>query len=388
MSKLDEMIKELCPEGVEMVKLGDILDYKQPGPYIVKSTSYDDSYSTPVLTAGQSFILGFTNEDSGIYSASKDNPCIIFDDFTTSFHWVDFDFKIKSSAMKMLFLKSNKALLRYAYYAMTCIGYISVEHSRHWISIYSQFEIPLPPLSIQQKIVSVLDSFTTLIDKMKQEMEKRKKQMEYYREKLLTFKDGECEWKKLGELGHSFNGLTGKSKKDFEKGNSVFVTYSNIFNNPALNMDIPDRVMINEGEKQNVIQKGDILFTGSSETPEEAGMSSVVLKEPNENMYLNSFCFGLRLYNYDFVKPDYMKYLLRSKRIRDSISMTAFGVTRFNINKDKFFKVSIPIPSQKRQSEIVSTLDKFESYITKLEKMIVLRQKQYEYYREQLLTFE
>ena len=102
MRKLFELIEKMCPSGVRFEKLDDILGYEQPGPYIVESTDYDNSYVTPVLTAGQSFILGYTNETKGIYKASKDNPVIIFDDFITSFHWVDFDFKVKSSAMKML----------------------------------------------------------------------------------------------------------------------------------------------------------------------------------------------------------------------------------------------------------------------------------------------
>ena len=102
MSKLQELIKQHCPNGVEYKKLGDILDYEQPTQYIVKSTEYNDSYKTPVLTAGQTFILGNTNEANDIYKANKEVPTIIFDDFTTSFHWVDFDFKVKSSAMKML----------------------------------------------------------------------------------------------------------------------------------------------------------------------------------------------------------------------------------------------------------------------------------------------
>ena len=113
MSRIEEMIRELCPNGVEYKKLGDILNYEHPTKYIVKSTEYDNSYSIPVLTAGQTFILGYTNEDEGIYEASKDHPTIIFDDFTTSFHWVDFNFKIKSSAMKMLRPKTSNVSFRY-----------------------------------------------------------------------------------------------------------------------------------------------------------------------------------------------------------------------------------------------------------------------------------
>jgi type I restriction enzyme S subunit len=102
MNKIETLIKQHCPDGVEFKALGEVLNYEQPTKYLVESTSYDDSFETPVLTAGQSFILGYTNETEGIYQASKETPVIIFDDFTTSFHWVDFDFKVKSSAMKML----------------------------------------------------------------------------------------------------------------------------------------------------------------------------------------------------------------------------------------------------------------------------------------------
>lgn len=126
MSKIEKMIKRLCPNGVERVRLDSLLDYEQPTRYIVNSTEYDSKHSIPVLTAGQSFILGYTNEEDGIYKASPQNPTIIFDDFTTGFHWVDFDFKVKSSAMKMLKLIESKKEnnFRYIYMAMKTIDYI------------------------------------------------------------------------------------------------------------------------------------------------------------------------------------------------------------------------------------------------------------------------
>lgn len=191
MSRLNELIQRLCPNGVELKKLGALLDYEQPTKYIVKSTDYNDSYTTPVLTAGQTFILGYTNETTGIYVATKDNPTIIFDDFTTSFHWVDFNFKIKSSAMKMLRPKVSDVSFRFIYYAMKCINYEPVDHSRHWISKYSQFEIPLPPLDVQNEIVRILDTFTSHAAELQAELQARKEQYEYYRNKLLTFdRDG------------------------------------------------------------------------------------------------------------------------------------------------------------------------------------------------------
>lgn len=194
MSKLDELINDLCPNGVEYVEIGEVLNYEQPTKYIVSSTKYDDNYDIPVLTAGQSFILGYTNEKTGIYRASSEQPVIIFDDFTTSFKWVDFDFKVKSSAMKILTVKDcSISSIRYLYYAMQTIRYIPVDHTRQWIEKYSKLRIPLPPLPVQNEIVRILDKFAELTAEitaeLTAELTARQKQYEYYRDKLLTFKE-------------------------------------------------------------------------------------------------------------------------------------------------------------------------------------------------------
>lgn len=170
--------------------MSDLLDYTQPTKYIVSNTEYSDEYDVPVLTAGQTFILGYTNETENIYNASKDNAVIIFDDFTTAIKWVDFPFKVKSSAMKILTAK-NGVNLRYVYYVMQCIKYDTVEHSRQWISKYSGIKIPMPPVEVQQWIVETLDKFDKLVNDLNEglpaEIEARKKQYEYYRDKLLSF---------------------------------------------------------------------------------------------------------------------------------------------------------------------------------------------------------
>ncbi len=194
LNTIERLIAELCPDGVEFKELEKVLDYEQPSKYIVKSAEYDDSFKTPVLTAGQSFILGRTNEEKGIFEASKNNPVIIFDDFTTSFHWVDFGFKVKSSAMKMIRPKPESEInFRFIYFSMRCIHYKPQNHARHWISKYSKFKIPLPPITIQQEIVKILDTFTKLEAELEAELEARKKQYEYYRSELLTFKERERE---------------------------------------------------------------------------------------------------------------------------------------------------------------------------------------------------
>lgn len=171
------------------------IDYIQPTKFIVNDTKYNDSYDTPVLTAGKTFILGYTNETNGIYNASKESPCIIFDDFTCSMHWVDFSFKVKSSALKILVPKTKEINFKFLYYLMKKIDYKKSEgtHERHWISKYSQQEIIIPDLERQNQIVEVLDNFlkytTSLQEGLPAEIEARRLQYEYYRNKLLTFNE-------------------------------------------------------------------------------------------------------------------------------------------------------------------------------------------------------
>lgn len=137
------------PEGWAVCQLDSIISYEQPTPYIVKSTDYDDKYTTPVLTAGKSFIIGHTNETNGIYEKL---PCIIFDDFTTDSKLVDFPFKVKSSAMKILQVKEN-INIEYIAMFMSITRLIGDTHKRYWISEYSKIEIPIPPKNEQDRIV-------------------------------------------------------------------------------------------------------------------------------------------------------------------------------------------------------------------------------------------
>ncbi|MGF0027906.1 restriction endonuclease subunit S [Streptococcus alactolyticus] len=135
-------------------KLGEIFNYEQPTKYIVKSTEYDDNFNTPVLTAGKSFLLGYTDEISGIKNATVENPVVIFDDFTTDSHYVDFPFKIKSSAMKLLSLNDNSDNFYFMFNTLKNIKYVPQSHERHWISKFSSFVIYKPSQEEQQKIGS------------------------------------------------------------------------------------------------------------------------------------------------------------------------------------------------------------------------------------------
>lgn len=284
----------------------------------------------------------------------------------------------------LFFVMSSQLFKKYLVVALksTTINNLNTE-------IVNNFYIPIPSLPEQQRIVVILNTFTSSIDNLKQQIEQRRKQYEYYREKLLDLEGKEgVEMKTLADLGSFFGGLTGKTKEDFVEGNAKFVTYMNVFSNSALDISQTGTVKIIDGEKQNKIKKGDILFTGSSETPEEAGMSCVVTKELDGDYYINSFCFGIRLNREEQFNLDYLKHILRSSRIRKKIAKTASGVTRFNISKPKFGEVTFPIPSIFEQNRISSILDTFEDSIRNLEEQLKLREKQYEYYRNKLLTFD
>ena len=199
------------------------------------------------------------------------------------------------------------------------------------------------------------------------------------------------EYKTLGEMGKFYGGLTGKSKKDFENGNEVFITYKNVYLNPALDIYPNDKVKIADGEKQRTLEYGDIIFTGSSETPDECGFSSVVTRKTDKKLYLNSFCFFFRLNNPKVLLPDFSKHLFRSSKLRFQIGKTASGVTRYNVSKDKMAKVEIPLPPLEVQCEIVRILDDYTENVTELQRQLVAemtaRKTQYSFYRDKLLTF-
>ena len=148
------------PKGWAICRLEQITDYEQPTNYIVESTDYDISYSIPVLTAGKSFIIGYTNETTGIYS---NLPCIIFDDFTTDSKLVDFPFKVKSSAMKILKVNQNIEI-DYVAIFMSITRLMGDTHKRYWISEYSKLEIPIPPQKEQKRIVSDVHNIFAKLD--------------------------------------------------------------------------------------------------------------------------------------------------------------------------------------------------------------------------------
>lgn len=246
-NKITQLIPDLrFPEFVDdapwkQKELGEFLDYIQPTNYLVNSTSYDDSYETPVLTAGKTFILGYTDETTGIFAENL--PIIIFDDFTTAVQYVDFPFKAKSSAMKILLPKGD-ASIKFFYESIQNINYISGAHQRHWISIFSKIKVPVPKNYLeQQKIASCLSSLDELITVQKEKLELLKNHKKGLMQNLFPQEgetvpkfrfpefENESDWEviKLGEIAQNLDSkripITANQR---EKGNVPYYGASGI----------------------------------------------------------------------------------------------------------------------------------------------------------------
>ena len=177
---------------------------------------------------------------------------------------------------------------------------------------------------------------------------------------------GAWEQRKLGNCGTTYGGLTGKTKEDFGHGNARFIPYTNVFDNPLTDTKRLEAVEIDSS--QNQVAYGDVFFTVSSETPDEVGMSSVWLSD-QEDVYLNSFCFGYR--QDSTFDPHYLAYMLRSSSVRSNLTLLAQGISRFNISKNKVMELSVPVPSAVEQKQL-------GQYFTKLDSLITLHQRKYE----------
>ena len=238
-----------------------------------------------------------------------------------------------------------------------------------------QIKVYLPPLIEQQHIAEILFTMDAHIEKLDQTIEDYKLLKKGVMKKLLTegighteFKETEIgripkEWEvvSLNSLGDTFNGLSGVTKDDFGSG-VPYITYMNIFSNTRIDLNRMDYVDLSKKKKQNKVKYGDVFFTTSSETPEEAGMSSVLLDEVSE-MYLNSFCFGYRLFNFDLLKPEFARFLLRFDYVRKEIQKLAQGSTRFNLSKANVLKIKVALPTIDEQLEIANRLEYFENRV-------------------------
>ena len=384
MSKLSELIQDLCPDGVEYIKIKDIANYEQPSKYLVKCTDYDESYITPVLTAGQTFILGYTNETEGIFCASKENPVIIFDDFTGAFKWVDFPFKAKSSAMKMITAKKG-VLIRYLYHLMGFLNYSSDEHKRLWINRYSEFKVPVPPLEVQREIVRVLDYFTLLTAELTAELTARKKQYEYYRDYLLN-RNINIKTVKLKDIATQMYRGNGIKREQVKENGIPCVRYGEIYTDYGIYFDkcksYTDETLI---ENKKYIEYGDILFAITGESVEDIGKSTAYVGQ--ERCLVGGDILVMK-HNQN---PKYLSYVLSTNNAKKQKSKGKIKSKVVHTNTNSIGEIEIPLPSREVQDKLVDVLDNFETICNDLNiglpAEIEARKKQYEFYRDLLLTF-
>ncbi|GAA8508208.1 restriction endonuclease subunit S [Helicobacter pylori] len=436
MHKIERLLQTLAPKGVEFRKLGDIGEFTR-GNGLLKSDLQDKG--RPVVHYGQihtQYNLSIDKTISYVNDAlfhklkkAKPNDILIattsenVKDVGKSIAWLGNEEIAFSGDMYSYSTNENPKFI--IYYFQTWFFQKEKEKRITGTKVMRIHEndlkkitIPIPPLEIQQEIVKILDAFTELNTELNTELKARKKQYEYYQNMLLDFKDANqnhkdakiktypkplqtllqtlapngVEFRKLGDIGEFYGGLVGKSKKSFSQGNKFYVPYVNVFNNPQLDLNALESVQIGDKEKQNTIQLGDVLFTGSSENLEDCAMSCVVTQKIEKDIYLNSFCFGFRFFDKNLFNPSFLKHFLRDYNFRKNISKVANGVTRFNVSKQLLSQITIPIPPLEIQQEIVKILDQFLTLTTDLlagiPAEIEARKKQYEYYREKLLSFK
>ncbi len=322
----------------DRVKLADVLDYEQPTKYIVESENYDDSFKTPVLTAGKTFILGYTNETDGIF---KDNlPVIIFDDFTTATKYVDFNFKVKSSAMKILKVKKELAEIKYLYYMMQQIVFNASEHKRFWISQYSQLEIPLPPLSIQQQIVNEIEGYQKIIDGAKQVVNNYKP--------TIAIKP---EWEMV-ELGGLYENLDGKrkpvTKSDRTAGIYPYYGASGIVDYVE-DFILDERLLLVSEDGANLLAR-----------------STPIAFSVDGKIWVNNHAHVLKFESYSTQK--FIEYYLNSI----DISMYVTGAAQPKLNQQSLNRITIPLPPIDEQTIIVQKIEEEQALVNANKKLIEL----------------
>lgn len=339
-------------------RLNQVLDYEQPTKYIVETTDYDDSFNTPVLTAGKSFLLGHTNETTGIF---KNVPAIIFDDFTTAFHYVDFPFKVKSSAMKILTTNKDKANLRFLYYRMRKVRIDTELHKRYWISKFSKVEIPLPPLKTQKHIAQILDDAAALRDKTKEllteyDLLAQSIFLEMFGDPVVNPKKWKI--KNLNNISNKITDGTHHSPKLVKQG-YPYVTAKHI---KPMSLEFEaKRTFVDEVAHSEIYSRckpeyNDVFLIKDGATTGVACLNS--FKTPIS--LLSSV--GLIKPNIDFINPTYLVFWFNHNGVKQDLIrrfMSGAAIKRYTISKIKKFQVlTPPIEIQNQFAEKIALIEK------------------------------
>lgn len=353
-----------------MKDLEQCLDYLQPTPYLVESTDYNDEYETPVLTAGKSFILGYTDEKEGIF---KDKlPVIIFDDFTTASKYVDFPFKVKSSAMKILLAKDN-ADIKFVYESMQNLKFEVGVHKRHWISVFSQLQIPLPSTKEQHKIASCLSSLDELIESHNQKLEllkdHKKGLMQNFfpqeGEKVpkIRFEDFKGDWtvRSIEKNIDLISGIALKSNElSVDKSGTPILRGINVTEGQIRHSDEIDKFYLgstSELEKY-LIEKNDIVIGMDGS---KVGKNVALISEQDAGAILIQRVARIKAINCDI---DYLYQHLLSDSFRNYVDTvnTSSGIPHISAKQIRDFKIGFP-PTIEEQQKIASCLSALDELI-------------------------
>lgn len=350
-------------------KLEELLAYEQPTAYIVNSTDYNDNYKTPVLTAGKSFIIGYTDETTGIYNKL---PVIIFDDFTTASQYVNFQFKVKSSAMKILTANPELVLPKFIFYRMQTIQFNHDTHKRYWIQQYSQIKVKVPPLPEQERIVAKIEELFSQLDAAIAELKSVKEKLVIYRQAVLedSFK-GKYPLKRLEEISKAISGYAFKSSLYSPTGKYTIVKIGNV---KSFSLDFSrdlSRTDEDSGKTFTDIQlrKGDCLITMTgSRGKRDYGFVAMI--EEQENFVLNQRVALLR-FQQKYAIPKFYQYYLSSHSFRDIFfSYETGNVGQGNVGIKALREPLVILPTLEQQNDIVESIEQKLSVCNNIEQTV------------------
>ncbi len=391
MSKLDELIKKLCPNGVEYKTIQEICNITRgrvmSKDYIKANIGKYPVYSSQTENNGELGKIATYDFEGEYLTWTTDGAN------AGSVFYRNGKFSV-TNVCGLLKVSNNDILTRYLYYTLSVEApkYVNagMGNPKLMSNVMAKIRVAVPPLEVQCEIVHVLDDFTLLSAELSAELKAREKQYDYYLNYLMTFDEKQVSYKSVGELFEVKNGLN-KEKSAFGKGTPI-VNFTDVFNNRWLNKDsFKGLVEVSQEEiNRYKVNKGDVFFTRTSETKEEIGMASTVIDDI-PNCVFSGFVLRARPTT-DLLLPKFCAYYFSTNKVRDTIIRYASFTTRATTTGPKLSKIMVPILSKEKQQEIVDKLDKLDKLCNDISEglpaEIEARQKQYEYYRDKLLTFK
>lgn len=373
-------------------ELGELLYYEQPTPYIVESTDYNDAYETPVLTAGKSFILGYTDEKEGIYDQL---PVIIFDDFTTASQYVNFKFKVKSSAMKILTPVTELVLPKYIYYRMQIINFDHSTHKRYWIQQYSKIRVSVPPLSEQERIVARIEELFSQLDAGVETLKKTKAQLSVYRQAVLkeAFEgrltaSGPEKIVRLGDYIETPRyGTSKKCSYDDGRDRTAVYRIPNIeHKNGRISHDDIKYAQFTESELDGIrLQQGDILIIRSNGSVSLVGRAAMVCDADITGTFAG-YLMRLRISEPETLLPKFLLLFLQSHQARIYIENKAKSTSGVhNINSTEISDLQMPLYDPDTQYAIIEAIESRLSVCDSIEQTVDTALQQAEAMRQSIL---